>query len=144
MWLESAAQFRTWWARNVPKLFQRIFSGKTGPSFLCGAIELQKSCFQLVTLLFWGITVNIKQKGHAFLKSYICLWFVHVYHTFNSFRHMHQQVLLARGRVAVWCLQALVFCVKVRHTDSSFSLTKLSNFLLQTVERRGESYCSKF
>ena len=45
-------------------------------------------------------------------------------HTFSSFWHMHQQVLLSRGRVAVGRLQALVLCVKVRHSDTSFSLTK--------------------
>ncbi len=37
---------------------------------------------------------------------------------------MHQQVLLSGGRVAVGRLQALVLCVKVRHSDGSFSLTK--------------------
>ena len=57
-------------------------------------------------------------------KAMICLQFVCACHTFDSFWHMHQQVLLSRGRVAVGRLQALVLCVKVRHSDSSFSLTK--------------------
>lgn len=32
---------------------------------------------------------------------------------------MHQQVLLSRGRVAVWRLQALIVCVKVCHGDTA-------------------------
>lgn len=39
--------------------------------------------------------------------------------TFGSFWHMHQQVLLSRGRVTVGCLQALILCVKVRHGDTA-------------------------
>lgn len=49
---------------------------------------------------------------------------------------MHQQVLLSRGRIAVGRLQTLVLCVKVRHGDSSLSLTKYPNPLLQTREQQ--------
>ena len=40
-------------------------------------------------------------------------------HTFGSFWHMHQQVLLSWGRVAVGRLQALIVCVKVCHGDTT-------------------------
>lgn len=49
---------------------------------------------------------------------------------------MHQQVLLSRGRVAVGRLQALVLCVKVRHSHIGFSLTKKPDQLLQTGAQR--------
>ncbi len=50
---------------------------------------------------------------------------------------MHQQVLLSRGGVAVRRFQALVLCVKVRHGNISFSLTKQPSTLLQTGAQRG-------
>lgn len=62
----------------------------------------------------------------------VCLWFTLACITFGSFRNMHQKVLLSRGRVAVGRLQALVLCVKVRHSHISFCLTKKLELSLQT------------
>lgn len=85
---------------------KRIFSERTGPDFLCDATGLETIDYKISNSIITAVII-IRVKVVSVLYNEC--------HTFGSFWHMHQQVLLAGGRVTVWRLQALIVCVKVCH-----------------------------